>query len=122
DAGHPRGYAARPSWRRGAPGAGPGQCGEPGRAVRAAVAARPGGRVRPGGARRRLLSALHHPGAGTGGRRANPCSGAARYELPVLPLLRQEVQRPVTSGLGDVSWQPRLTLLVRAPKIISVRT
>ena len=59
---------------------------------RAAGAAGPRRGLRPRGARRGVLPALHRAGAGARRRGAGEGGGAARHELPVVPLLRQEIQ------------------------------
>ncbi len=43
----------------------------------------------------RIRAGLHRPGAGAGRRRAGEGGRAARHELPLVPLLRQEVQPAV---------------------------
>ena len=71
-----------------APGAPASVCGSP-RSER---------RVRPRSARRRVLSPLHRVGPRKIGRSANARSGDAGYELPFVPLLRQEIQSALTAN------------------------
>ena len=57
----------------------------------------PDERVRPRAARAGHRARLHRAGAPTGRRRAGEGRRAARDELPVVPLLREEVQPPVAA-------------------------
>ncbi len=54
-----------------------------------------GRRVRPRGAREGHRARLHRPGAAAGRRGPGQGRRAARHELPVVPLLREEVQPPL---------------------------
>ena len=85
--------------------------------------------VRPGGAGRGVLPPLHRLGAGARRRSADQGGRAARDELPVVPLLRQEAQSPLVAGrqtrdsrAGANSWQSRLTLVVSGRNLAVARS
>ena len=57
-------------------------------------------RLRSRSARQGDRARLHRRGAEAGGRRAGEGRGAARHELPVVPLLREEIQPALTTDLS----------------------
>src|SRR4030095_15575098 len=48
-------------------------------------------------ARRRVLPPLHRPGARARGRRSGEGGRDARYELPLVPVLREKIQYPMSA-------------------------
>ena len=62
---------------------------------------------------------LHRPGAQASRRRAGEGRGAARHELPVVPLLREEIQSEVNSRSTRIC-QRTLTVIVESPAIATL--
>src|SRR4029453_5891156 len=75
-------------------------------------AAGPRGGVRSRSPGQRFLPAFHRPGARARGRRSGKGGRDARYELPLVPVLREEIQHPMS---GVQKRERMLTAAVTSP-------